>query len=77
MLGVVWKINKCRIFLQGLSHFKVVTGHRALLTILNKYHLDEIENPRLQRLRMKILSYEFTVTWCAGKNHQSDDALSR
>ena len=28
MLGVVWAINKCRIFLQGLSHFEVVTGHR-------------------------------------------------
>ena len=48
MLGVVWAINKCRIFLQGLSHFDVVTYHRPLLTILNKYHLDEIENPRLQ-----------------------------
>ena len=26
---------------------------------------------------MKILSYKFTATWCAGKNHQSADSLSR
>ena len=26
---------------------------------------------------MKVLSYKFTATWCAGKNHQSADAISR
>ena len=47
ILGAVWAISKCRTFLQGLSHFEVVTDHHPLLTILNKYHLDQIENPRL------------------------------
>ena len=77
LLGIVWATKKCRIFLDGLSHFEIVTDHRPLLTILNKYQLDEIENPRLQRLRMQLLNYKYTVTWQRGKDHLAADALSR
>lgn len=77
LLGIVWAVKKCRIFLQGLPHFEVVTDHRPLITILNKYHLSEIDNPRLQRLRMHLLNYNFTASWHAGKDHLAADALSR
>ena len=50
MLGVAWAARKCRDFLIGLQHFTVVTDHNPLVPILNSHRLDEIENPRLQRL---------------------------
>ena len=39
LLAVTWAITKCKIFLAGLQHFYIISRH-----------LDEIENPRLQRL---------------------------
>ena len=61
MLGIAWAIQKCHKFLAGLPHFEVLTDHNPLLSILNNKHLDKIENPRLQRLRMKIVLYKFTA----------------
>ncbi len=58
-LAVVWDIKKCSLFLSGLPHFTVVTDHSPLIPILNTYRLDEKENPRLQRLRTRILSFHF------------------
>ena len=77
MLAVSWAIMKCRIFLAGLQHFVVITDHNPLLSILNTHRLDEIENPRLQRLRSRIMGYNFTAQWTKGSNHQALDALSR
>ena len=59
MLAVCWAILKCHIFLAGLQHFQVVTDHNPLISILNNHRLDEIENPRLQRLRTRIMGYNF------------------
>ena len=71
-LAVCWAILKCHTFLAGLQHFQVVTDHNPLIPILNNHRLDEIENPRLQRLRTRILGYNFT-----GSNNSAPDALSR
>ena len=51
MLAVAWGIAKCRLFLAGIPHFQLVTDHHPLVPILNCHRLDEIENPRLQRLK--------------------------
>ena len=64
-LAVAWAIKKCNIFLAGIDHFTVVT-HR----------LDEIENPRLQRLRTRLMAYNFTARWQKGSKHEAADALS-
>ena len=50
MLAVTWAMMKCKIFLAGLQTFQVITDHNPLIPILNSHRLDEIENPRLQRL---------------------------
>ncbi|XP_064116656.1 uncharacterized protein K02A2.6-like [Macrobrachium nipponense] len=47
------------------------------IPILNHYTLDAIENPRLQRLKMKVAPYIFTAVWRAGKQLCIPDALSR
>lgn len=77
LLGVTWAIAKCKIFLAGLPHFTVVTDHHPLVPILNNYRLDEIENPRLQRLKSKIMVYNFSATWVKGTLNHAPDALSR
>ena len=58
LLAVSWVIVKCNVFLAGLPHFVVLTDHHPLVPILNSHRLDEIENPRLQRLRTRIISQQ-------------------
>ena len=77
LLGIVRAIKKCRLFLAGLPTFSIFTDHKPLIPILNSKQLDEIENPRLQRLRMKILEYTFVAAWVKGKDNEKPDALSR
>ena len=77
LLAVVWALSKCKLYLQGLQHFTVMTDHRPLVPILNHYSLDAVENPRLQRLKEKTTPYLFTAVWRAGKMLRIPDALSR
>jgi len=75
-LAITWAIKKCHLFLAGLEHFTVITDHHRLKPILNNHRLDEIEHPRLQRLRMKIMGYNFTADWLKGAHNSAPDALS-
>ena len=77
LLAISWAIIKCNVFLAGLPHFAVVTDHHPLVPILNSHRLDEIENPRLQRLRTRIMGYNFTAEWIKGSVNSMSDALSR
>ena len=77
LLAVSWAIAKCKLFLAGLPYFTVVTDHHPLIPILNSHRLDEIENPRLQRLRNRIMAYNFTAQWVKGILNNAPDALSR
>ena len=76
LLAVAWAITKCKVFLAGLQHFSVVTDHNPLIPILNSRRLDEIENPRLQRLKSRLMAYNFTAGWIKGKGNSAPDALS-
>ena len=60
LLAVAWAMTNCNIFLAGLPHFTVVTDHHP---ILNSHRLEEIQNPRLQRLKTKIMGYTFKAAW--------------
>ena len=76
LLAIQWAVTKCRLYLAG-TKFKIVTDHKPLLGIMNGKHLDAMNNVRIQRLMSKLLGFEFTVEWIAGKNHVIADALSR
>ena len=76
-LAVAWAIKKCHLFLDGLGNFTVITDHNPLIPILNSHRLDEIENPRLQRLRTRIMGYNFTAQCLKGASNGATDALSR
>ena len=77
LLAVARAITKCDFFLAGLPHFTVVTDHHPLIPILNNHRLAEIQNPRLQCLKTKIIGYTFTATWLKGTLNNAPDALSR
>lgn len=74
---MVWAITKCKIFLAGLPHFSIATDRHPLVPILNNYRLNEIENPQLQRMKFKIMAYNFSATWIKGNPNHAPDALSR
>ena len=77
MLAVCWAVIKCNLFLAGLQHFSVITDHNPLIAIINNRCLDEIENPHLQRLKTKLMAYNFTAEWVKSKKNDTPDALSR
>ena len=45
LLAVLWAILKCKIFLAGLSHFKIVTDHHPQISI------------NITLMRLKILDF--------------------
>ena len=77
LLAVVWAVTKCKVFLAGLQHFYIITDHNLLVPILNSQRLYEIENPRLQRLKSRMMAYNFTAQWVKGCKNDAPDALSR
>ena len=70
-------VIKCKLFLSGLQDFQVVTDHSPLVPILNTHRLNEMENPRLQRLHTRLMAYSFTAVWCKGSSNTVLDELSR
>jgi hypothetical protein len=77
LAAVEWAIRNCRLYLSGLPTFTVMVDHQALVAILDKYTLDAIENPKIQRLKERLSPYSFTTIWRKEKDHAIPDALSR
>ena len=75
-LAVHFDVTKCLFDLKGLPHFIVATDHKPLEGVF-KNDLFEVNNPRLQRIREKLLPYTFSLRWVAGKSQHIADALSR
>lgn len=63
------------IFLIGIT-FHVETDHKPLVPLLGSKNLDELP-PHIQRLRMRLMRYSYTISHVAGKNIASADTLSR
>jgi hypothetical protein len=76
LAAVEWAIRKCRLYLSGLHNFTLMVDHQALVAILDKYTLDAIDNPKIQRLKECLSPYSFTTAWRRGKDHAIPDALS-
>nr|XP_027214367.1 uncharacterized protein LOC113807327 [Penaeus vannamei] len=67
MLAAIWATAKCKPYLIGVLNFTLMTDHRPLIPILNKYTLDTGH----------ISPYQFTAVWRAGKQLHIPDAQSR
>jgi hypothetical protein len=77
LAAVEWAIRKCKLYLLGLQQFTLMVDHQALVTILDSYTLDAVENPKLQRLKERLSPYVFKTVWKKGREHAIPDALSR
>ena len=77
LAAVEWAIRKCRLYLSGLPNFTLMVDHQALVAILDKYTLDAIDNPKIQRLKERLSPYSFTTVWRKTKDHAIPDALLR
>ena len=76
LMAIQWATMKCDYYLRGLPTFQVWTDHRPLIGIF-KQCLTQIDNPRLLRMREKLMPYSFSSKWVPGKDHKIADALSR
>lgn len=51
--------DKCRLYLLGLPMFSLIVDHQALVIILDRYTLDAVENPKLQRMKERLSPFVF------------------
>ena len=75
-MAIQWAIQKCSYYLRGLPTFEVWTDHKPLVGIFTK-NICDLQNPRLMRMREKIMEYTPIVKWVPGKTHYIADDLSR
>ncbi|XP_054266863.1 uncharacterized protein K02A2.6-like [Macrosteles quadrilineatus] len=73
--AVAWACEKFQEFIIG-KRITIQTDHKALLQILKSKHLDEL-SPRIQRIRLRLMRYDFSITYIPGKQLLVPDALSR
>lgn len=45
LAAVEWAMRKCKLYLLGLPNYTLLVDHQALVSILDKYTLDAVENP--------------------------------
>ena len=74
-LATTWACERLADYLIG-KRFHVETDHKPLVPILGSKNLEEM-SPRIQRLRMRLLRFDFTVSHVPGKSLITADALSR
>ena len=74
-LAISWAVRKCHFWLAGRD-FMVYTDHKPLEGVFRK-DAQDVCNPRLGRIREKLMPYKFKVQWVPGKHHYIADALSR
>ena len=68
---------KMSTVLSRIATFSCHNRPQPLTLNLKHTLLDEIENPRQQRLKACIMGYNFTVQWTKGSEHHAPDASSR
>ena len=77
-LAAVWAMEKAKYFLLGCKSFLLATDHKPLLGILSDdKSIEDVENPRLQRLKEKTLRFRFAICHVAGKLNKVAEAALR
>ncbi|XP_037528497.1 uncharacterized protein K02A2.6-like [Rhipicephalus sanguineus] len=74
-LAVTWAVQRFDEFVRGIK-FEVETDHQPLVSLFGKMELDMLP-PRIQRLRLKLMCYQFSVLYVPGKLLATADTLSR
>ncbi|KAL7865994.1 hypothetical protein SRHO_G00112410 [Serrasalmus rhombeus] len=74
-LGLTWACERFRNFLIG-KHFQLETDHKPLLSLLGSQALDALP-PRIQRFRMRLMRYSYSISHVSGKCLWTADTLTR
>jgi hypothetical protein len=74
LLAIVYSLEKFHYYTYG-QHVEIQTDHKPLLVIVNKDITKT--TARLQRLLLRLLKYNFSLTFVAGKHMHIADTLSR
>lgn len=74
-LALTWACEKFKEYIIGI-HFVLETDHKPLIQILQTKRLDDL-TPRLQRFRIRLMRYVYTIKYTPGKDLVVADALSR
>lgn len=74
-LATTWACERLADYLVG-KRFHVETDHKPLVPLLGSKNLEEVP-PRIQRLRMRVLRFDFTISHVLGKDLVTADTLSR
>ena len=76
-LAVAWALEQTRYFSIGCNDLLVVVDHQPLVKLLGDRRLDQIDNPRLFRLKQRTLMWRFNIEYQSGKKNEFADAMSR
>lgn len=74
-LGLTWACERFKQFLIGIQ-FCLETDHKPLLSLLGAQALDLLP-PRIQRFRMRLMRYTYSIVYAPGKTLWTADTLSR
>ena len=76
LLGVVWSTEYFKNYLYG-KQFKVITDHRALLSIMKEHRSNKSYNSRLTRWVDRLLPFQFDIEHLPGAKMGLVDYISR
>ena len=74
-LATTWACERFQHYLLGM-HFTVETDHKPLVPLLSSKNLDEMPL-RVQRFRLRLMRYSYSITHVVGKVLSTADTLSR
>jgi len=74
-LSVTWACERLSSYLIG-KKFEILTDHKPLVSLLGSKDLDTLP-PRIQRFRMRLMRFHYSIQHIPGKDHVIADALSR
>ena len=75
-LASAWACTKFSDYLIGLPKFSLETDHKPLLALLGSKPISDLP-PRIQRIRMRLMRFNYDISHTAGKDLHTADALSR
>ena len=73
--AIVGSIKKWEHLLRG-RHFTLITDQRSVSSMLNQTHPGKIKNDKIQRWRLELSPFKFSITYRPGSENASADALS-
>ena len=76
-LAVVDSLHRTRYYTLGCENLVICTDYKPLLGILKKKRFEQIDNPRIARLKHRKLSWKFKLVQIPGRLHGAPDSLSR